>query len=139
MVWFFYIAAQRLGDWDITMQDEDIYLLLKHHLQQASLNISEDKIHLLAQYIELLYQWNPVYNLTAVESREAFIVEHVLDSLAAGAYLEGDDIIDVGTGGGLPGIPLAIYYPDKHFTLLDSRGKKHASCKRSSQSLNLKM
>ncbi len=98
--------------------------LLSQHLQQAGVAISSEKIILLAQYIELLFQWNAIYNLTATKNEEDFITHHILDSLIIGPYLSGDRIIDVGSGAGLPGIPLAIYYPDKQFTLLESRGKK---------------
>ncbi|MGA2655078.1 MAG: 16S rRNA (guanine(527)-N(7))-methyltransferase RsmG [Gammaproteobacteria bacterium] len=106
------------------MQTNDLSSLLTQHLQTADITISPEKIKQLSQYIELLFQWNTVYNLTATKTPDAFITDHILDSLVIGPYLQGDNIIDVGSGAGLPGIPLSIYYPDKQFTLLESRSKR---------------
>jgi len=75
-------------------------------------------------FIEQLVKWNKIYNLTAIRSPDEMVTRHILDSLAIAPYLSGVDIIDVGSGAGLPGIPLAIYYPEKKFVLLDSSGKK---------------
>jgi 16S rRNA (guanine527-N7)-methyltransferase len=112
--------------------------LLNQHLKQAGLDPSPEKVTLLAQYIDLLFQWNKVYNLTAAQDEEDFILHHILDSLLPGQYLLGDNIIDVGSGAGLPGIPLAIYYPDKSFTLLESRGKRSRFLRTVIQTLKLK-
>jgi 16S rRNA (guanine527-N7)-methyltransferase len=78
----------------------------------------------LLKYLALLERWNNAYNLTAVRNREQMAVRHLLDSLAIGPHLTGQRFIDVGTGAGLPGIPLAISYPEQQWTLLDSNGKK---------------
>lgn len=75
-------------------------------------------------YIELLQKWNRVYNLTAIHDPEKIVQLHILDSLSVRAYLQGNRILDVGSGAGLPGIPLALTCPDKTFTLLDSNSKK---------------
>jgi 16S rRNA (guanine527-N7)-methyltransferase len=75
-------------------------------------------------FIEQLVKWNQTYNLTAIRSPSEMVTRHILDSLAIAPYLPGLEIIDVGSGAGLPGIPLAINYPDKKFVLLDSSGKK---------------
>ena len=89
-----------------------------------NLQISEEKQGTLLAYITLLNRWNKAYNLTAVRDQAEMIPRHLLDSLSVSAYLQGEHVLDVGTGPGLPGIPLAIIYPDTQFTLLDSNGKK---------------
>jgi 16S rRNA (guanine527-N7)-methyltransferase len=78
----------------------------------------------LLRYLALLQKWNKAYNLTAVRSPEDMVTRHILDSLVVSEHLHGQRIIDVGTGAGLPGIPLAIINPDRDFHLLDSNGKK---------------
>lgn len=87
-------------------------------------DFSEEQLEKFVQYVYLLNKWNKAYNLTAVRDPEEMLVKHILDSLAVGKFLEGDRFIDVGTGPGLPGIPLAIMFPEKHFVLLDSLGKR---------------
>ena len=78
----------------------------------------------LTHYLSELTKWNKAYNLTAVRDPRDMVVRHIFDSLSAAPWLRGTRIIDVGTGAGLPGIPLALCYPDRQFTLLDSNGKK---------------
>lgn len=78
----------------------------------------------LVDYVLLLYKWNKAYNLTAVRDPVAMIQRHVLDSLSLGEQLHGERVLDIGSGGGLPGVPLAITQPQRQFTLLDSNGKK---------------
>ncbi len=72
----------------------------------------------------MLLKWNKVYNLTAITAPQKIITHHLLDSLAVLPYVQGDNVIDVGCGGGLPGIMLAIMLPEKQFVLLDSNSKK---------------
>ncbi|CAA9892412.1 methyltransferase, SAM-dependent methyltransferase, glucose-inhibited cell-division protein [Candidatus Methylobacter favarea] len=93
-------------------------------LQSLNLNISKDKVELLLAFIKLIEKWNKAYNLTAVRNREEMVRLHLLDSLAIIPYLEGKRVIDIGTGAGLPGIPLAICLPETRFALLDSNAKK---------------
>ena len=78
----------------------------------------------LVHYIQLLARWNKTFNLTAVREVTDMVSRHLLDSLAVEPFVEGSFILDVGTGAGLPGIPLAIARPGLNLTLLDSNGKK---------------
>ena len=75
-------------------------------------------------YLDGLVKWNQAYNLTAIRDPGEMVVKHLLDSLAIYPAVLGSNILDVGTGPGLPGIPLSICFPQRHFTLLDSNGKK---------------
>src|SRR5690554_8102197 len=94
--------------------------------QKLGVQLIEQQQQLLLQYLGLLIKWNKAYNLTAVRNPDEMVSRHLLDSLSVVTYVEqrGDNWLDVGSGGGMPGVPLAIVFPDKKFTLLDSNGKK---------------
>ncbi|KAB7894692.1 16S rRNA (guanine(527)-N(7))-methyltransferase RsmG [Rouxiella sp. S1S-2] len=93
-------------------------------LAAAGIALPDQQKHQLIGYVELLHKWNKTYNLTSVRDPMQMLVRHILDSIVVNPHLEGNRFIDVGTGPGLPGIPLAIVRPDSHFTLLDSLGKR---------------
>ena len=97
---------------------------LTNLIDQTDLLISDQQIDLLINYVEMLHKWNKAYNLTAVRDPNEMLVKHIMDSLVVSPYLEGKTFIDVGTGPGLPGIPLAIINPEKQFDLVDSLGKR---------------
>lgn len=86
--------------------------------------VTSQQITLFLDYLEILKKWNETYNLTAIRNAEDMVAMHLLDSLSIAPFIKGKNILDVGTGAGLPGIPLAILYPERRFTLLDSTGKK---------------
>ncbi len=91
---------------------------------KTSLTVTEQQREQLVGYVQLLDKWNKAYNLTSVRDPMEMLVKHILDSLVVSPHLVGERFIDVGTGPGLPGIPLAIMHPDKEFVLLDSLGKR---------------
>ncbi|HAC6655174.1 TPA_asm: 16S rRNA (guanine(527)-N(7))-methyltransferase RsmG [Salmonella enterica subsp. enterica serovar Abortusovis] len=97
---------------------------LSRLLADAGISLTDHQKTLLVAYVDMLHKWNKAYNLTSVRDPNEMLVRHILDSIVVAPYLQGQRFIDVGTGPGLPGIPLAIVLPDAHFTLLDSLGKR---------------
>ena len=95
---------------------------------------SQDK---LLAYVALLYKWNRVYSLTALREDDKAVSHHLLDSLAVLPYLPPGSLLDVGSGGGMPGIPLAIARPQLAVTLLDSNSKKTAFLRQAAIELGL--
>ena len=92
--------------------------------QTLGLSVSPDQIEQLVAYVDLLEKWNRAYNLTAIRDRREMVDRHLIEGLSIAPLLPGDSRVDVGTGAGLPGIPLAIIEPSVHYVLLDSNGKK---------------
>ena len=99
---------------------------LAHGLAALAVPRNADVEHKLLDYLALIQKWNRVYNLTAVREPEKMLTHHVLDSVAVAPHLVGRTVLDVGSGAGLPGIPLAIVLPHAQVTLLDSNQKKSA-------------
>lgn len=93
-------------------------------IAQTDLEVTDQQAEQLVGYVALLHKWNKAYNLTSVRDPHEMLVKHIMDSIVVSTHLRGERFIDVGTGPGLPGIPLAIMNPDKAFTLLDSLGKR---------------
>jgi len=93
-------------------------------LRAAGVGQPDREIEALTAFLDLLAQWNRTYNLTGIRSTEELISRHLVESLALAPLLEGRRIADVGTGAGLPGIPLAIVASEREFTLIESRAKR---------------
>jgi 16S rRNA (guanine527-N7)-methyltransferase len=89
-----------------------------------ALELDETQLARLVAHLDLLDEWNARMNLTAIRDRPSQLTKHLLDSLTVQPYLRGERIADVGSGAGFPGIPLAIVEPRRHFTLIESTGKK---------------
>jgi 16S rRNA (guanine527-N7)-methyltransferase len=98
--------------------------ILESGLSALNLPHNPEQTEQLLAFIKLIAKWNKAYNLTAVRNNEDMARLHILDSLAILPHIEGKRVIDIGTGAGLPGIPLAIFMPEVEFVLLDSNAKK---------------
>lgn len=103
---------------------QSLHPALARGLKQLGVALSVEQEQQLLDYLVLLAKWNQTYNLTAVRAIEDMVARHLLDSLSILPYLQGDALLDVGSGAGLPGIPVAIARPDCDVTCLDSNGKK---------------
>lgn len=97
---------------------------LSRLLDEAGISLTDHQKNQLIAYVDMLHKWNKAYNLTSVRDPNEMLVRHILDSIVVAPHLQGERFIDVGTGPGLPGIPLSIVRPESHFTLLDSLGKR---------------
>lgn len=108
------------------MTEIDTRLLtgLRLGLRALNLTLDDTQTNKLIMFIHILMKWNRAYNLTAIIDPEEIMTRHILDSLTILPYLSGIDILDVGSGAGFPGIPLAVASPNKKFILLDGNGKK---------------
>lgn len=119
---------------DVDLQDR-LHQQLIRGAADMSVPLTDVQIEKLLSYIREFEKWNKAYNLSAIREIQQMVARHLLDSLSVVPWFNSQNdgaqknfpltrIIDVGTGGGLPGIPLAIMFPEKEFTLLDSNGKK---------------
>jgi len=97
---------------------------LREGIGQLGLREKPESLDALVTYLALLQKWNEAFNLSGIRDPLQMVSQHLLDSLALSPYLQGETVLDIGSGAGLPGIPLAIFNPDKNFILLDSNSKK---------------
>ena len=104
--------------------EQQLATALQRGCAALALSLEQRQQELLLEYLDLLHKWNKAYNLTAVREPEQMVPRHLLDSLVIAPYIRGQRLIDVGTGAGLPGVPMAILFPQREFHLLDSNGKK---------------
>jgi 16S rRNA (guanine527-N7)-methyltransferase len=93
-------------------------------LGAVGIEVSVEELRRLTEYLNLLVKWNRVYNLTGIRETDELIERHLVESLALAPLLRGSRAVDVGTGAGLPGVPLAIVRPETHFVLVESRAKR---------------
>ncbi|HOX71493.1 MAG: 16S rRNA (guanine(527)-N(7))-methyltransferase RsmG [Dokdonella sp.] len=107
-------------------------------LKTLKLELDASTIEQLLDYVDLLVRWNAAYNLTAVRDAGEMVTRHLLDSLAVLPFVAGRSLVDLGTGAGLPGIPLALARPDLEVCLVDSNGKKTRFLREAVRQLRLK-
>jgi len=107
-------------------------------LKTLKLELDASTIEQLLDYVDLLMRWNAAYNLTAVRDAGEMVTRHLLDSLAVLPFVAGRSLVDLGTGAGLPGIPLALARPDLEVCLVDSNGKKTRFLREAVRQLRLK-
>ncbi|MGH8695384.1 MAG: 16S rRNA (guanine(527)-N(7))-methyltransferase RsmG [Burkholderiales bacterium] len=110
---------------------------LERGFAALGLKLRAGELAKLERYLDLLEKWNRVYNLTAIRDRERMVTHHLLDSLAILPHVKGPRVLDVGSGAGLPGVPLAIASAELRVTLLDSNHKKSAFLRQAVAELGL--
>ncbi|HVY08284.1 MAG TPA: 16S rRNA (guanine(527)-N(7))-methyltransferase RsmG [Burkholderiales bacterium] len=111
--------------------------LIRHGTAGLGLVLPAQAQAQLSAYVQLLLKWNRVYNLTAIRGEQKMVSHHILDSLATIDHLPPGSLLDVGSGAGLPGIPIAIAQPAREVTVLDSNQKKGAFLKQAVAELGL--
>lgn len=121
----------------VAVSTEELKSLLDPLLSELATPCADGCLDRFIRFIELLQKWNQIYNLTSVRDARQMLPRHILDSLVIRPYLQGSQILDVGCGAGLPGIPLAIAEPQRHFTLIDSSSKKTRFVKQAVNELGL--
>lgn len=100
------------------------HIKLESGIDRLGLDVSPDAVDKLLSFMTLLKEWSGTYNLVAPKERDFLLTRHLLDSLSIARWLQAGPLLDVGTGAGLPGLPLAIIKPEMEVTLIDSAGKK---------------
>jgi len=110
---------------------------LERGLAALGLKLRAEELAKFERYLDLLEKWNRVYNLTAIRGRERMVTHHLLDSAAILPYVKGPRVLDVGSGAGFPGIPLAIANAELQVTLLDANHKKTAFLRQAVAELGL--
>lgn len=103
---------------------KDLEIRLSQAATELGISLSSDQCKSMVDYVVLLNKWNKTYNLTAIRKPAAMLERHIIDSISIASYVDQFPVLDVGTGPGLPGIPLAILNPEKKCVLLDSNIKK---------------
>ena len=111
---------------------------LKQGSQALGLELSDEALNLLLKYQDALVLWNKAYNLTAIRDPKEMLVKHLLDSLSIHKDLPAGRLLDIGTGGGMPGMIIALCQPERDCVLLDSNGKKIRFLKQFIADLKLK-
>jgi 16S rRNA (guanine527-N7)-methyltransferase len=115
----------------------DLEETLKAGIEKLELENKDYLYTKLLIYKDLLIKWNKVFNLISVKGVDEIVTHHFLDCLAVVPFIEGKNVLDVGSGAGLPGIIIALCYPEKNITLVDSVGKKTTFLKQTCAELNL--
>ena len=106
------------SDWDSAAE------LLTAGIDQLQMKLTDSQQISMIEFLQLLQKWNKAFNLTSIVQWRDMVIKHLLDSLSVSPWIKGKTVLDVGTGAGIPGVPLAIANPQLHFTLLDTNGKK---------------
>lgn len=121
------------------MSIEEFKKVFLEEADKNNIKVEDNEIEKLYKYMIGIIEWNDKVNVTAITEEKLFIVKHFIDSLLINHYLQGKErIIDIGTGGGFPGIPLKILNPNKKFTLIDSVNKKLNVIRDLSEKIELK-
>ena len=108
----------------LSIHENNFKQIITSGIAELNLDASQTKIDQTLDYLSLLQKWNQSFNLVSSRNKLEIVERHILDSLSVNEYIGGECILDMGSGAGLPGIPLAIFNPEKKFILLDSNGKK---------------
>lgn len=117
---------------------DQVTTLLEQGLQALQIDFSDALLKSATRYIELMDRWNRQVNLTAVRNPKDMVTRHLLDSLVVSPFVTQSRVLDIGSGAGLPGIPLAILHPDQEWHLIDSSGKRVGFMREAVRQLELK-